>query len=147
MYLFSRMISRQKHGRKKSGCTKVHRQSSFIGLIKMCESSVHHEIYTRHLTSIVLFLDAFMFTTFRVFWGAVELQSRHIYYCDLTHLTVTSRENCSQDLPVLLHLIKLPLQGALHMSIGHYVFHHVFLQRSPQCSLVCAIKLEPGNIR
>lgn len=40
-----------------------------ISLIKMCESSVQHEIYTRRLTSIVLFLDAFMFTTFRGFGG------------------------------------------------------------------------------
>lgn len=61
------------------------------------------------------------------------------------HLTVPSGENGSQDFPVLLHLIKLFLQGALHVGICHHVLHDVFLQRPPQCSLVGAVELKPDE--
>lgn len=65
------------------------------------------------------------------------------FWLGYTHLTVASRENGSQDLPVLLHLLKLPLQDALHVCVGLHVFHHILLQDPPQSALVGAIELEP----
>lgn len=64
-----------------------------------------------------------------------------------THLTVPGGENGSEDLPVLLHLIKLPLQGTLHVGIGQHVFYDVFLQHAPQRSLVGAVELKPRWIK
>lgn len=62
------------------------------------------------------------------------------------HLTVPSGKNCSQNFPVLLHLVKLPLQRALHVGICHHILYNVFLQRSPECSLVGAVKFKPVKI-
>lgn len=62
-----------------------------------------------------------------------------------THLTVPGGEDGSQDLPVLLHLVKLLLQRTLHMGVGQHVFDYVLLQGSPQRSLVGAVKLESGE--
>lgn len=59
------------------------------------------------------------------------------------HLTVPCGENRSQNFPVLLHLLELSLQGALHVRICHHILYDIFLQRSPQCSLVGAVKLKP----
>ena len=63
------------------------------------------------------------------------------------HLAVPCGENSSQVLPVLFHLVKLPLQGALHVGIGQHVFYYIFLQHPPQRPLVGTVKLKPGQIR
>lgn len=63
-----------------------------------------------------------------------------------THLTVPGGEDGSEDLSVLPHLLKLLLQGTLHVGVGQHVFYHVFLQRSPQRSLIGAVELKPEQV-
>lgn len=62
-----------------------------------------------------------------------------------SYLTVPSGEDGSQDLPVLPHLVKLLLQGALHMGIGHHVSDNFLLQHPPQRPLIGTIEFKPNG--
>lgn len=63
----------------------------------------------------------------------------------MPHLAIPCGEDSPQDLPILLHLLKLAFQGTLHMCIGQHVLHHIFLQGAPEGSLVAVVKLEPAD--
>lgn len=65
--------------------------------------------------------------------------------CVMSHLAVSGGEDGSEDLAVLLHLLELAFQGALHVCVGQHVLHHVLLQGTPQSPLVAVVKLEPGE--
>ena len=60
------------------------------------------------------------------------------------YLAVPGGEDCTEDFTVLLHLLVLPLEAALHVGVGQHVLHHVLLQGAPQRPLVGAVKPEPG---
>lgn len=69
----------------------------------------------------------------------------HSNYASI-HLAVSRGKNGPQDLSVLLHFLKLPLQSTLDVRVGHHFLQHVLLQRAPESSLVSVLKLEPGGL-